>query len=62
VVAQIHRLSTEGLPVGFVRAMHVSLVFPVTVIAAASWPAWRCAATRRRRPAPQEPAVGATAA
>ena len=63
VVAQIHRLSTEVFQAGFVRAMHVSLVFPVTVIAAASL---ACLAMRRyqapKAPTPQEPAVGATAA
>jgi EmrB/QacA subfamily drug resistance transporter len=63
VVAQIHRLSTEVFQFGFVRAMHVSLVFPVAVIAAA---AVACLAMRRyqapREPRPEEPAASAAAA
>jgi EmrB/QacA subfamily drug resistance transporter len=63
VVAQIHRLSTEVFQFGFVRAMHVSLVFPIAVIAVA---AVACLAMRRhqapREPRPEEAAASAAAA
>jgi len=63
VVAQIQRLSADVFHAGFVRAMHVTLVFPVAVIAAA---AVACLWMRRyqapRAPRPEESAVDAAAA
>jgi len=61
VVAQIHRLSAQVFDEGFVRAMHLTLLLPILVIAAG---ALACLGMRRhQRPgaATESPAVGAVA-